>query len=173
MEITLEFRTKRSICVQIQEQIKEEIREKRLLQGDLLPAVRELAAALQINFNTVARAYRELDRDGWISTQQGRGTYVLAQMPETSETGERDSHQALEELLDRLFIDIKNHCISETDLWEALEKRKGELRGISGRPGRRKVKRINRKPGYLQEMDYGGLRLPKRLKRISAKRIHH
>jgi GntR family transcriptional regulator len=39
--------------------------------------VRQLATDLRVNFNTVARAYRILDEAGVISTQQGRGTYVL------------------------------------------------------------------------------------------------
>ncbi len=43
--------------------------------------MREVAADLRINFNTVARAYRILHEEGVISTQQGRGTFVLAQAP--------------------------------------------------------------------------------------------
>jgi GntR family transcriptional regulator len=48
-----------------------------LKPGDQLPTVRQLAADLRINFNTVARAYRMLDDDGIISTQHGRGTFIL------------------------------------------------------------------------------------------------
>ncbi|OJX48202.1 MAG: hypothetical protein BGO78_13095 [Chloroflexi bacterium 44-23] len=44
---------------------------------DQLPTVRQLAKELKVNFNTVARAYRLLDEAGIISTQQGRGTYIL------------------------------------------------------------------------------------------------
>ena len=47
-----------------------------LQQGDQLPTVRQLAAELRVNFNTVARAYRLLDEADLISTQQGRGTYI-------------------------------------------------------------------------------------------------
>lgn len=42
-----------------------------------MPTVRSLAQQLKVNFNTVARAYRLLDEAGAISTQQGRGTYIL------------------------------------------------------------------------------------------------
>jgi len=42
-----------------------------------MPTVRSLAQQLKINFNTVARAYRLLDEAGIISTQHGRGTYIL------------------------------------------------------------------------------------------------
>jgi len=43
--------------------------------------VRALAEGLRINFNTVARAYRMLDESGIISTQQGRGTYIMETSP--------------------------------------------------------------------------------------------
>ena len=45
--------------------------------GDQLPTVRELAGELKVHFNTVARSYRLLDKAGLISTQHGRGTYIL------------------------------------------------------------------------------------------------
>ncbi len=53
-----------------------------IIRGDLkpedqLPTVRHLARELKVNFNTVARAYRLLDEAGVISTQQGRGTYIM------------------------------------------------------------------------------------------------
>jgi GntR family transcriptional regulator len=77
MEITLDFRTHTSIHDQIVEQIRRLIASGELAAGQQLPTVRELAASLQVNFTTVARAYRTLDEAGLISTQHGRGTYVL------------------------------------------------------------------------------------------------
>jgi GntR family transcriptional regulator len=65
------------IYTQIVEQIKQLIAAGELQPEDQLPTVRQLAADLRVNFNTVARAYRLLDEAGVISTQQGRGTYVL------------------------------------------------------------------------------------------------
>ena len=44
--------------------------------GDQLPTVREVVAELAINPNTVAKAYRDLERDGLVVAQQGRGTFV-------------------------------------------------------------------------------------------------
>jgi len=64
--------------LQILTQIQAFIAGKELLPGDQLPTVRQLAAQSGINFNTVARAYRLLDKAGLITTQQGRGTYVRA-----------------------------------------------------------------------------------------------
>lgn len=66
------------IYVQLEQQIKTAIAAGVLAQGDRLPTVRELALELTINPNTVARAYRELERAGFIDTTPGRGTYVKA-----------------------------------------------------------------------------------------------
>lgn len=62
---------------QIIEQIRGRIAAGEWQEGDQLPTVRQLAEELQVNFNTVARAYRMLDQAGWISTQHGRGSFVL------------------------------------------------------------------------------------------------
>ncbi len=64
------------IYLQIVHSIKHQVATGRLKPGEQLPTVRELAADLRINPNTVARAYDQLDTDSVISTQQGRGTYV-------------------------------------------------------------------------------------------------
>ncbi|MBX3005454.1 MAG: GntR family transcriptional regulator [Anaerolineales bacterium] len=63
--------------LQIISGIKQAIANGELKPGDQLPTVRQLAADLRINFNTVARAYRLLDEEGVISTQHGRGTFIL------------------------------------------------------------------------------------------------
>lgn len=64
------------IYLQIVQGIKNKIAIGVLKPGQQLPTVRELAATLRINPNTVARAYDQLAADNVISTQQGRGTYV-------------------------------------------------------------------------------------------------
>ena len=57
-------------------QIEMAIADVRLSQGDQLPTVRSLAVDLQINPNTVARAYNELEIRGIVNTQQGTGTFI-------------------------------------------------------------------------------------------------
>jgi GntR family transcriptional regulator len=69
------------LYAQIVEQIKAQIAARQLTPGDQLPTIRQLATDLRINFNTVVRAYLELEREGLISTQRGRGTFV-ADSPE-------------------------------------------------------------------------------------------
>lgn len=89
MDLELDFRSHAPIYLQIVEHIKSQVATGALSPGDQLPTVRQLAADLRVNFNTVARAYRMLDEAGLISTQQGRGTYVLEQLPPEQAEGLR------------------------------------------------------------------------------------
>lgn len=82
LDFSLDFRSGVPIYVQIVEQVQAAVTNRQLKPGDQLPTVRQLASDLRVNFNTVARAYRMLDEAGLISTQQGRGTYILDQPAE-------------------------------------------------------------------------------------------
>jgi GntR family transcriptional regulator len=96
MNIQIDFRSGVPGYNQIAEQIQQEIASGRLKPGDQLPTVRALASDLRINFNTVARAYRILDEMGIISTQHGRGTFILEQpSPEAADRLRRGSLEAL------------------------------------------------------------------------------
>ena len=79
MKIEVDFQSGIPLYEQIAHQILELIERGILKPGDQLPTSRGLAVELGINFNTVARAYRMLDQGSVISTQQGRGTYILEQ----------------------------------------------------------------------------------------------
>jgi GntR family transcriptional regulator len=81
MMIRLDPRSGVPIYQQVVEQIKHLIANRQLKPDDQLPTVRQLAVELRINANTVARAYTQLAEEGVISTQQGRGTYVLEMPP--------------------------------------------------------------------------------------------
>ncbi len=67
---------------QIAARLRRAWQEGRLRPGDRLPPVRELAARLGVHFNTVARAYRLLAREGWIAQRPRRGTVVLRPAPD-------------------------------------------------------------------------------------------
>ena len=77
MKIELDFRSGIPIYVQLVEQIKRLVDSGELKPGDQLPTVRQLATEVRVNFNTIARSYRILDEAGFISTQHGRGTYII------------------------------------------------------------------------------------------------
>ena len=72
----LDYRDARPIYSQIVFGITEQIRTGILRPGDKLQSVRELAAELTINPNTIQRAYRELEAAGWIATVPGKGCFV-------------------------------------------------------------------------------------------------
>ena len=96
MNLEIDFRSGIPIYLQVVERIKEMIAAGHLKPGDQLPTVRALALELRVNFNTVARAYRILDETSVISTQQGRGTYILElPPPEVTEGFRQQSLQAL------------------------------------------------------------------------------
>lgn len=66
-------------------QVEMAIADGRLDTGDQLPTVRSLAVELQVNPNTVARAYSELEIRGIVTTQQGTGTFISDQKVEISD----------------------------------------------------------------------------------------
>ncbi|WP_238918333.1 GntR family transcriptional regulator [Clostridium sp. YIM B02555] len=70
-------RSSTPIYEQIQLGIKELILKGALQGGDKIPSVREMAALLTINPNTISKAYGELERAGIIETLRGKGTYVV------------------------------------------------------------------------------------------------
>jgi GntR family transcriptional regulator len=98
VQLKLDFQEREPIYLQIVEQVKSMVASGALKPGSQLPTVREVAADLRINFNTAARAYRLLHDEGVISTQQGRGTYVLeAPSPGEAKRIKRDRVQLMVE----------------------------------------------------------------------------
>ena len=74
--IHLNVRDARPVYAQIVDSYKAQITSGILEAGDQLPSVRELASQLAINPNTIQRAYRELEAEGWIASVSGKGSFV-------------------------------------------------------------------------------------------------
>ena len=81
MEIFLSNAGQEPIYAQIARQIKQQILSGQLRAGEPLPSIRLLAKELRISVITTKRAYEELEADGFIVTQAGRGSFVSAQNP--------------------------------------------------------------------------------------------
>lgn len=81
MEIFLSNAGQEPIYAQITRQIKQQILSGQLRAGEPLPSIRLLAKELRISVITTKRAYEELEADGFIVTQAGRGSFVAAQNP--------------------------------------------------------------------------------------------
>ena len=72
----MEFDDRAPIYTQIMDLIKRRIAVQELKVGQQLPSVRDLAQQVVVNPNTVQKAYLELEREGYVATQRGMGTFV-------------------------------------------------------------------------------------------------
>ena len=96
LSLQIDFRSGLPIYTQIVTQVQAQVASGLLQPGDQFPTVRALAEELRVNFNTVARAYRILDEERIISTQQGRGTYITEiPPPKVSEKLRKEALEAL------------------------------------------------------------------------------
>jgi GntR family transcriptional regulator len=107
--------------VPIYEQIKLQIREAilggELDEGFLLPSIRELARDLKISVITTARAYSDLEQEGFIASVQGKGSYVL---PKNRELARENALQKAEEALAAAIFAAKAGEIPKEEFMEAL-----------------------------------------------------
>ena len=92
----LDYRDGRPIYIQIVDDLRQQIALGVLPPGEKLPSVRDLAAQLSINPNTIQRAYRELEMQGWIASVPGKGSFVCG-VP----AGVRQDETALLEAFDK------------------------------------------------------------------------
>ena len=74
--ISLNYRDARPIYEQIKERLRQLILSGAIREGERMPSVRELAAEVAINPNTIMRAYRELEAEGFVYSVQGKGTFA-------------------------------------------------------------------------------------------------
>ena len=81
--------------LQIVQQVKQALRLGRLEVGDQLPTAREVIAQITINPNTVFKAYRELEREGLVTSRQGQGTFVQRTLASTSLASQAALRQSL------------------------------------------------------------------------------
>lgn len=78
MEIIISSNTSKPIYEQITSQIKAQIMSGELQTGDPIPSMRAMAKSLHVSVITVQKAYEDLQRDGFIETTVGRGSFVSA-----------------------------------------------------------------------------------------------
>jgi GntR family transcriptional regulator len=95
----------------------------RLMPGDQLPTVRQVAVDLAINPNTVVRAYRELEIRGVLETQQGTGTFISEQKVER---GEVERRRQLDQLMGDFVARAGAAGFTIKDLLDQLQERQAE-----------------------------------------------
>ena len=108
---------------QIVEQIKFAVARGGVEAGERLPTVRQLAVDLAVNPNTVVRAYRELEIERVIRTQQGSGTFVGEERPEIDALERR---RMLDQIVTDLLARASSYGFTLEDVAERLRQRKEE-----------------------------------------------
>ena len=112
IEFHLDSRSGVATYLQIVQQVKEALRLGTIDVGDQLPTVREVVADLAINPNTVAKAYRDLERQGLVVAQQGRGTFIASTLAAPS----LEHHRALRHELERWLADAERAGLDEESI---------------------------------------------------------
>ncbi len=113
--------------------VKHAVATGRLVPGDRLPSVRDLARELVINPNTIAHAYRALESEGVTVSRQGSGTFVA----DRRIVVRRDEQKRrLREALDVALADAVHLGLTETDVREEFERSVGRFRFRGGEEGR-------------------------------------
>ena len=112
--ISINFRDSRPIYEQVKESLRRLIVSGALPPDDKLPSVRELASQLVINPNTIQRAYRELEREGYIVSVPGKGSFAR-------DAGGRDTARC-NELFAELY-DLVDELLYQGVLPEELKRR--------------------------------------------------
>ena len=102
MDIIISNSSSDPIYLQIVNQIKAMIMSGELSPGDALPSMRNLAMQMRVSLITTKRAYEELERDGFIETYTGKGSFVKAQNAEfLKEENLRQIEKLLTEAVDK------------------------------------------------------------------------
>jgi GntR family transcriptional regulator len=101
--VSIDQRDPTPIYAQLERGLRAAIATNRLRAGDQLPTVRQLAVDLQINANTVARVYAELERAGVIETKRGVGSFISATPAQAHPP--RDRERRLRTFITRVLAD--------------------------------------------------------------------
>jgi len=101
-QLTIDFASPLPVYEQLTRGIKQAVARRTLAEGETLPSIREMAAFLKINPNTVARAYRELQHQRVVNGRAGKGYWV--------ESGHGPSGDS-ESMIRELFLDFINKAV--------------------------------------------------------------
>ena len=115
IEFHLDGRSGVSPYQQIVQQVRNALRLGLLREGDQLPTVKDVVAALAINPNTVLKAYRELEHEGLVQARPGRGTFVTRTLTDNTLA----AHGPLRQDLRRWLAKARKACLDDESI-EAL-----------------------------------------------------
>lgn len=124
----IDLKDRRAIYQQIIDKFKQLIIKDILKHDDKIPSVRELAKQLTINPNTIQKAYRELERQGYIYSVKGRGNFVCSGIKRVDDAKVEDLKKQIEKNVSELmYIGVE-----KKELIKLIEKIYENIKGGSG-----------------------------------------
>ena len=121
--IQIDTRSQVSVYAQIMDRIRALVLEGQLKPGSALPSVRQLAADLEINPNTVAKAYSLLEHEGLVSAVRRRGTLIAGS---AEAVAQKTVSARLEGAIDRIIEEASVLGVTRDELLNALKTRHGD-----------------------------------------------
>jgi GntR family transcriptional regulator len=109
------------LYAQLDRAIRVAVATGKLVPGDQLPTVRQLAVALRVNANTVAKVYLALEREGFVETKRGVGTFIAESVRKVAHAGRRE--QQLRALIERFLTDAHHIGFSPREAIDHLRRR--------------------------------------------------
>lgn len=122
MQLIIDQTSLRPIYAQIVDEFRRLIAVGDLKPEDGLPSVRQLSAELRVNHNTIAQAYRELERDGVVYVRRGQGTFVAARRDGASERARLAAEVAV-----RALMDAHRHGLDANALVDAIHAQSADV----------------------------------------------
>ena len=116
MQVAINTADPRPIYLQIMDEVRRALVLGTLKAEDPLPSIRQLASELRVNPNTVAQAYTELEREGVVFVQRGRGTFVSVGVRPAAE----ERRALAREVAKRALLDAHRHGLDAEELLEAV-----------------------------------------------------
>lgn len=118
MNIILSNASKDPFYIQIYEQIKKQVLNKSLKEGEHLPSMRNLAKDLGVSVITAKRAYEELEKENYIYSIVGKGSFIAEQ---NLELIKQKKQKVIEEQLSHVIVNSREIDLSLKDLHELLD----------------------------------------------------
>ena len=118
----LEFHSGIPVYKQIINRVCSALASGHLKPGDQLPTIRNLQERLGVNPNTVAKAYRELELRGMLTSERGSGSFIT-QTAQSVELSEEEKTRRVEALYQRMLTEAAGVGITETDLIDYIKKK--------------------------------------------------
>ncbi len=118
MKIIISNSSNVPIFEQIKNAIINQILAEELKENEMLPSIRNLAQDIRISVMTVKKAYDELEKDGYIETRQGKGSFVK---PKNLEMVKEQKQKEIEEHILQIVHISKTYDIDKQEIWQAFE----------------------------------------------------